>query len=989
MTEALATAPTQTSQHIKPSHNHAAFEWLRSERIPSLNVVMEEYRHRTTGAMHYHLQSDNPENVFLVAFRTVPMNSTGVAHILEHTSLCGSEKFPVRDPFFMMVRRSLNTFMNAFTSSDWTAYPFASKNIKDFNNLLTVYLDATFFARLHELDFAQEGHRLEFADPENPASDLTYKGVVFNEMKGVMSSTNSVLWHTMCKHMFPTTTYHYNSGGDPEHIPDLSYEQLKAFYKTHYHPSNAVFMTFGTIPAASHHEKMESLALHKFKKLDVHIAVTNENRYVAPVRAVASYAAEKASPDKTHIVIGWLLGLSTDLDDMFKAQLVSSVLLDNSACPLLKVLETTSLGSAPSPLCGLEDSNREMSFMAGLEGCAAGSAAEVEALIISTLEEIVRVGIPVEQVEAALHQLELQQREISGDSYPFGLQLILSGLSTAVHRGDPIKLLNIDPVLAHLREAIKDPRYIPNLIQELILDNKHRVTLSLNPDPELANSRANAEAQKLARIKAGLDAAATQAIIERSRELIQRQARVDDPEILPRVTLADVPTQIYEPARRDLRLRSNTTPVAFYGQGTNGICYQQMVLDMPHLDTELLDILPLYTSCLTEFGVGSMDYSEVQTWQARYTGGLSCFSSIRSTLDDVQKTHAVLSFSAKSLAANHGELTELLQQSFFNVRFDETKRLQELIEQMCARKENSITGNGHSLAMTLASSKMSPTANLSHRFGGLEGIRQLKAWREQLVDPATAVQLMAKFQRLHNLVLDSGKRFLLVAEEQRQESVIADLEQYWGPLASTGSQTRLHLPAIRANTRQAWTTSTQVNFCAKAYATAPSGHADNAVLNVLAGFLRNGFLHRSIREQGGAYGAGANQDGNSASFRFFSYRDPRLQATFDDFDRALDWVGNGSHKDHHLEEAILGVIATMDKPSSPAGEAKQAFYNHLFSRSLESRMQFRRRVLATTLDDLRQVIQRYFDPEQASIGIISSRETISSIAIKDLDILNI
>ena len=272
---------------------------------------MEEYEHKATGAVHFHLASDNPENVFLVAFRTVPMDSTGVAHILEHTALCGSKRFPVRDPFFMMIRRSLNTFMNAFTSSDWTAYPFASRNRKDFNNLLSVYLDAAFFSRLHPLDFAQEGHRLEFAEADNPDSELQYKGVVYNEMKGAMSSTNSVLWHTMCKYLFPSSTYHYNSGGEPDDIPDLSYEQLLAFYKSHYHPSNAVFMTFGDIPAGDHHEQFEKLALSQFQRLDTGIAVTDEKRYLAPVRVQEYYAVDEIKADRNHVVVGWLLGHSS------------------------------------------------------------------------------------------------------------------------------------------------------------------------------------------------------------------------------------------------------------------------------------------------------------------------------------------------------------------------------------------------------------------------------------------------------------------------------------------------------------------------------------------------------------------------------------------------------------------------------------------------------------------------------------------------------
>ncbi len=302
---------TQVAEFTTPlkGQAHPAFTWIRSERIESLNVTIEEYRHVKTGALHYHIDADNNENVFLVAFRTVPMDSTGVAHILEHTALCGSKKYPVRDPFFMMIRRSLNTFMNAFTSSDWTAYPFASQNRKDFDNLLDVYLDAAFFSRLDELDFLQEGHRVEFKQANDPQSELEFKGVVFNEMKGAMSSPVSVLWQTLSERLYPTTTYHYNSGGEPANIPDLSYQQLRDFYQTHYHPSNAVFMTFGDIPAYDHQKQFEVKALCHFEQLDVDIRVDDEVRFDQPIAVEDVYAFD--APDgvsrdqKTHHVKGW------------------------------------------------------------------------------------------------------------------------------------------------------------------------------------------------------------------------------------------------------------------------------------------------------------------------------------------------------------------------------------------------------------------------------------------------------------------------------------------------------------------------------------------------------------------------------------------------------------------------------------------------------------------------------------------------------------
>ncbi|MDT8428612.1 MAG: insulinase family protein [Pseudomonadales bacterium] len=956
----------------------AAFEHLRSEPIASLNITLEEYRHRVTGAQYFHLANTNPENVFLVALRTVPMDSRGVAHILEHTALCGSRKFPVRDPFFMMIRRSLNTFMNAFTSSDWTAYPFASKNRKDFDNLMEVYLDAVFFSRLHELDFAQEGHRLEFTETENPDSELQFKGVVFNEMKGAMSSTNSILWQTLSRYLFPTTTYHYNSGGEPEDIPDLTYAQLKHFYETHYHPSNAIFMTCGDIPASEHMARFEELALKEFKHLDVHIAVQDEKRYLAPVKIQEFYPLEETDTrDKTHIVLAWLLGKSTDPVDMFEAHLLTSVLLDNSASPLMAALEGSELGKSPSPLCGLEDSNREMSFICGLEDCASDSTAAVEELVGKTLQGLAEQGVPQEQLEAALHQLELGQREISGDSYPYGLQLILTGLSTAIHRGDPVSVLNIDPILARLREQIRDPAFFPQLVRKHLLDNQHHLVLTMQPDPDLAKRQLQAEVDRLRAIRDQLSAEQKQQIILRSKALAARQEMADDPACLPKVGLEDIPKTLPElqavTGTIATEKPAQTTPFSFYAQGTNGLCYQQIVVELPRLSDELLTLLPLYTSCLTEFGVGNKSYQEVQTWQSRISGGLNCYASVRSAADNEQATKAILVLSSKALQSNQDALSELLFETFHHVRFDESRRLREIADQIRARQESSITGRGHSLAMTLACSGFSPSAALGHRFNGLEGIRALKNLGKTLAQEETLHQLLDGFRQIHEQILQAPRQFLLIAEGNNQQALLEGLETRWQQAkAMQRQQPAFELPTTRMPVAELWTTNTQVNFCARAYPTVPASHPDHAILSVLGGFLRNGYLHRTIREQGGAYGGGADQDANSASFRFYSYRDPRLEATLQDYDNSIDWLLHTRHEWRHVEEAILGVISAMDKPSSPAGEAKQDFYNRVFGHSREQRIAFRERVLAVTAEDLQRVAADYLQAKHASTGVISS-----------------
>ncbi len=967
-TDNSQTAPTGAASA------HKSFRFIRSEQIASLGVEVAEYEHLVTGARHFHIAADNSENVFLVALRTIPTDSSGVAHILEHTALCGSERYPVRDPFFMMIRRSLNTFMNAFTSSDWTAYPFASQNRKDFFNLMDVYLDAVFFSRLDPLDFAQEGHRLEFAEAGNSDSELTFKGVVFNEMKGAMSSPVSTLWQTLSKHLFGTTTYHYNSGGEPECIPDLRYEDLKKFYEVHYHPSNAVFMTFGDIPAAEHQERFERLALSRFQRLEQVISVGDEKRYHAPVRVEEAYALDEADSDrKSHMVLGWLLGHSINLEEQLEADLLSRVLLDNSASPLRHALETSELGTAPSPLCGLEDSNREMSFMCGLEGCNPDQADEVEALILSVLEKVAEEGVPQSRVEAVLHQLELSQREIGGDSYPYGLQLILSGLSTAIHRGDPIALLNIDPVLEKLREQIKQPDYIQQLVKRYLLDNAHRVRLTLRPDSELASRRDAAEAMRLQRIRDSLSDEQKKAIVEQSAALEQRQMQQDDESILPRVGLEDIPEDfaIPEGEHRD----SGCGRFDFYGQGTNGLVYQQIVVEMPELTEQQQQLLPYLSCCLTELGCGERDYQQVQVWQSSISGGVSAFSSVRGAIDDEQQVQGYFTLSGKALARNAEALTELLETTFNEVRFDEVARIRELVSMQRARREQSITGSGHSLAMSAAISGYSPAAALSHRQGGLQGIVWVKELDDRLKDDEALADFADQLQQLHRLIQQAPRQFLCVAEPERENELKEALEQHWQPSTAGNEFRAFSLPATRTAVKQAWGTSTQVNFCARAYPTVPVEHEDAAALTVLGGFLRNGYLHRAVREQGGAYGGGAGQDSASASFRFFSYRDPRLEETLTDFDSSIDWLLEEEHPAQRLEEAILGVIGSIDKPGSPAGEAKQAFHNELFGRTADQRRRFRSRVLKVTVDDLKRVARSYLKDKPASTAVITDQQT--------------
>ncbi|WP_455221351.1 insulinase family protein [Kaarinaea lacus] len=982
----ISTSQAPTTQNIV----HPAFELRRSEPIESLNIVVEEYVHKKTGALHYHLSSDNSENVFLVGLRTMPQDSTGVAHILEHTALCGSKNYPVRDPFFMMIRRSLNTFMNAFTSSDWTAYPFASQNRKDYFNLLDVYLDAVFFSRLNKLDFMQEGHRLEFENPQDPESNLVYKGVVYNEMIGSMGSPVNTLWQTLTKYLFPTTTYHYNSGGDPEHIPDLTYEQFMEFYKTHYHPSNAIFMTYGDIPAYELQDRIESRALSHFDRLDEHLAVPDEKRYHAPVNIEEHYAFddEESSENKTHIVMGWLFGHSTDLEESMKVHLLSGVLLDNSSSPLLQALETTDLGNAPSPLCGVEDSNREMTFMCGIEGTKPDNAQALEELVMGVLQRVAEQGVPQEQMESVLHQLELEQREVGGGHYPYGLQLILDGLSSAVHYGDPVAALNLDPVLNQLRENIKNPDFIKQLVKSYLIDNPHRVRLTLVPDSKLSAHRQKSLAAKLTKIKAGMSEDQKHNIIDLAQKLAERQQTKDDESVLPKVGLDDVQEDMHIAQGETHEVNGYKT--TSYSQGTNGLVYQQIVCNMPKLSDDLLQHLPYYTSNLTELGCGGRSYLETQALAASVTGGINAFTATRGKSDDIQSVSSYFFVSGKALTRNHKHLCQLMRETLESPRFDETGRIKELIGQQRAHREQSVTGQGHSLAMIAASAGLSPAAQLKHQLSGLQGIKHTKQLDAQLAEPANLKALADKFQALHDAILASERQFLLIGEAELLSDYMNDLAATWSEAASENKIAEYFgLSETSRQVKQLWIANSPINFCAKAYPTVPVEHDDAAPLAVLGGFLRNGYLHTAIREKGGAYGGGASYTSDIAAFRFYSYRDPRLVDTLNDFDKSIDWLLSEKHEWRQVEEAILGVISSIDKPSSPAGEAKDAFQNALFGRTPEKRRYYRSRILKVTLDDLKRVAETYFDPAKASTAVITNAATLDQVGDMGMEVLKL
>lgn len=958
---------------------HPAFQLVRQHHVAALDILVSEYRHKETDAVHFHLATEHDENVFLVAFRTQPMDSKGEAHILEHTALCGSEKFPVRDPFFLMIRRSLNTFMNAFTAADWTAYPFATQNKKDFQNLLSVYLDAAFAANLNPLDFAQEGIRIELENGEP-----VYKGVVFNEMKGAMSSPSDQLYHQLAHHLFPKTTYHYNSGGDPKDIPDLTYEELVSFYKSHYHPSNAIFMTFGNQSAYELQEQFETLALSKFKKGQT-LYSTPEERLEAPIEVTETYAVDAEDlKDKTYHVLAWLLPESSDIQLRLGLRLAEGILLEDSASPLRHYLETCGYAQSTGPILGLDDSNYEMTFYCGIQGSNPEHAETFKNGVLNVLNEVASKPVDQSLVDAILHQIELHQREIGGDGTPYGLSLILNGLSSAIHHNDPIHVWDVDSTIEQVKEQLKDPMWLPNLIKTHLIDNPHRVQMTLVPDANKSKLETEAEKQRLADIGARLTDDEKAEIVRQTEALNERQATPDNLDLLPKVGLDDIPAElpVVQGQLREIISNNLDTPLNLYHAGTNGIYYQQVIIQIPDQVVKS-PYFNLLSVLMGEVGAGQYNYLELQQLQTAVSGGLGMGASLRSKVDDKGKISAFLTLTTKSLA-HKLDTIQLLKLAFEKLRFDEKDRIIELLQQRKTRWASRLSGSGHSYAMQIASRNMSALALRDYNNTGLGALN----WLSELVqsietDEQAYANLIQELQNIHRLLLLAPKQFLLVCEEQQSERLIEEIQNVWDKLEVKREPVRLaEVNFEQTQNDEAWLIQSNVQFCASAYPAVEVSHPDAAPLMVLAGYLRNGFLHSAIREKGGAYGGGASYDGNACAFRFYSYRDPRLAETFQDFEASIDWLLNTEQKPHQLEEAILGLVSSMDKPGSPAGEAITACYALLHGRTPQFRKTLRERLLNVTLDDLKRVAETYLvnqKPTKAVVAPMAKKEQLEEL----------
>ncbi|KAF7651655.1 hypothetical protein LDENG_00107570 [Lucifuga dentata] len=971
----------------QPGQKIHGFTVTQVVEVPDLFLTAVKLTHDKTGAQYLHAARDDSNNLFSVQLRTTPMDSTGVPHILEHTVLCGSEKYPCRDPFFKMLNRSLSTFMNAFTASDYTMYPFSTQNAKDFQNLLSVYLDAVFFPCLREQDFWQEGWRLENENATDPNSPLVFKGVVFNEMKGVFSDNERLYAQHLQNKLYPDHTYSVVSGGEPLAIPDLSWEQLKHFHTTHYHPSNARFFTYGNLPLEQHLKQIEEEALSRFERINPKTQVPPQPHWTSPREDHVTCIPDALAPDPARqntLCVSFLLGNITDAFESFTLSLLSSLMISGPNAPFYKALIEPKIGTDFSSVVGYDGSTKEASFSIGLQGMAEEDIERVKQIISQTIDDIITNGFEEERIEALLHKIEIQMKHQSTN---FGLSLASYVASSWNHDGDPVELLQISNSVSRFRQEMKEnPRFLQDKVQHFFKENTHRLTLSMSPDEAYLEKQAKAEEEKLHQKVQALSDSDRKEIYEKGLELLAAQSKTQDASCLPALKVSDIePTIPITPVQMG---SAGGVPVQYCEQPTNGLVYFRAMCSLNTLPEDLRLYVPLFCSVITKMGCGPLDYKQLAQQKELKTGGMSVSTQVipDSTHLDMYEQGVLLSSSC--LDRNLPHMFELWSDIFNSPHFNDEERLRVLVMMSAQELANGIAYSGHMYAMTRAGRHLTPAGDLHEAFGGMEQVKFMK----RIAEMSDLSQVLRALPRIRKHLLNPhNMRCAVNAAPQKMTDTAGQLERFMKDIAGNRKERKPVSPNIierplddlvdsgsgpsrklisepnfqPCQMKTFFPLPFSINFVSECVRAVPFSHQDYASLCILARMTTAKFLHGEIREKGGAYGGGAKMGGGGL-FSFYSYRDPNSVQTLSAFHKGVDWAKSGQFTQQDIDEAKLSVFSAVDSPVAPSDKGMSRFLSGITD---EMKQSHRERLFAVAHKNLVDVAERYLSVGQRMYGV--------------------
>jgi len=898
----------------------------RIASIPEFNLTAIRLKHAKTGTDYLHLARDDSNNVFSVGFRTTPTDSTGLPHILEHTTLCGSQKYPCRDPFFKMLNRSLATFMNAMTGPDYTIYPFSTQNKADYANLQSVYLDAVFKPQLRESDFRQEGWRLEHEKVEDQSSPIIIKGVVYNEMKGVFSENQSIFGEGLINNILPSHTYGVISGGDPLYIPDLTYSDLKAFHKKYYHPSNSRMYSYGNFPLTEH--------LHFINKAYLQEQMDNTDYSKATiVPAEPRWSSEKrkhlacrfdplaGNPKKQSSIA--ISNLCVDIracQEVFVLQVLSELLVRGPNSPFYKALVEPNIGSGFSPVTGFDGQTRDTVFAVGLQGVSPSDFERVEEIYHKTIDKVINDGFDDTNLKAILHNIELNTKHQSSD---FGLSMLFGITPLWNHNGDIIKGMQINEKVMKLKRSLADnPLYLQDCVAQYIKENNHRLILTMSPEESYETEQSMKEKELLKKKLDSLLPLQRDHIYAQGIELSREQEAKQDVNCLPTLTVSDLNHDVQRTDTKGELIGG--VPVQIVPAPTNGLTYVRGVLNVSVLSESAKALLPLFCDIAPKMGTKSHDYRQFDQMVKLRTGGLNLSPHIAENIFDSSSFEEGVVFSSYCLDRNFNVMVSLWKEIFSEVNLENEKRFETLVKVTASNMMNGVADSGHVYAMSCASALVSPSARRKDQFGGLSYVQLMK----ELAHKSYLVETLEMMQNIKSVIF--RKKYIRTCVNTQPDQV-DKLKQGMEDLFSSinGNVDAAFLLSNSSSTD--YKTKSihhvlpyNVYHTAMCFPTVEYSHSDFPALRVLARLLSSKYLLPKVREKGGAYGAGANVT-TAGVFNFYSYRDPKPSETFDVFNSARDWVLSSGFTEQDVDEAKLGVFQSIDAPTPPGSRGTRNF----------------------------------------------------------------
>lgn len=934
----------QISKEILMKKN--GFSLISERYLRELDGTARLWQHDVTKAQLLSVCNSDENKCFGVSFRTPPTNSTGVAHILEHSVLCGSDRYPVKEPFVELLKGSLQTFLNAFTFPDKTCYPVASCNLRDFYNLVDVYMDAVFHPTISEDIFRQEGWHVEATTSDGPWS---FKGVVYNEMKGAYSSPDTVLAEQSQQALFPDTIYSLDSGGNPEHIPDLTYADFRQFHVRYYHPSNARFFFWGDDPE-DERLRLTAAAIDGYDVKRVDSAVLPQAHRNLPRHIEVPYAAAEGER-RALFTINWLLGERGDVRQALLMETLEHILEGLPGSPLRKALIESGLGEDTTG-CGLETDLRQMYYSTGLKGVEPDDVPKAETLIFDTLAQLADEGIPRDAVDAALNTVEFIYRENNSGRFPCGLAAMIQALSTWLYDGDPMAPLAWEAPLNELKARVAAGEHVfEQTLRDQFLHNTHRATVVLLPDTGLGNARDTAEQTRIDAIQASCDTRARAAMVEATAHLHAIQTAPDSPEALatiPGLGLDDLPRR-NTPIPRQVQQEAETHII--HELPTRGIAYTALLLPLTHVPDALVPLLPIFARSLLETGTAKRDFTALGTLLAAKTGGIYATSLLGTTYGSrIPVTY--LSIVGKAVYDKVHDLMEILREILLEPMTDAaclTDRLRQMLLEDKARLEHGLQAAGHATTGIRLRARFTGAAALAERSTGLSYLKSVRDLLTRLEHDASSVlndmttlraRIVARPGAIFDCVAEAegisvaqnAARSLLSALPATRTAAIADLNT--SPLTLPVGEV-IHAPA-------------QVNYVGKAVNLYDLGYTHHGSASVILRYLRMGYLWTNVRVRGGAYGASCNLERLSGTLICTSYRDPNVDETLAVYDGMADYLRTSSPDTAQLTQAIVGTIGDLDAYLLPDAKGAQSLTRWLTKDTDDNRARLREEILSTT-----------------------------------------